>query len=477
MDGSRALVDIPHQNWLNNKNLDFIGEINYTTGELLQELKCKYKGQYLSIVKGREKIYCNMRGSLATFYNCGLHNFFDYTYQNFLDTLPKLKSELDIIPEKTIFRNFEFAVLFESPVKSNKLWEFMKSHNNVKFSNIIIDGKMVGIQTEHQRYILKFYDKEFQFTGNHSNIIKYEIVIKKMIEVKEMGLKILSDFKNPNIWFLLSQKLLKHWNEILIVDENLDIKAMGNYEQKKFLMFKDANYWNNLNSIYKDYQYYKKLLQKYQTKAHIQDIINNLIVEKCIKNVTEKNKEIGYQLTKYLKPLSKHIQTKNLLSINRYDKGLIYTQNHSQEQEEKGGGEKAQKRTQKCKCRDCRKSLRNKKSNAFFCSNACRQKYHNHKKKLQVEKEKGILANMISRNTQTEIILGLKFYNDNSGNLEYFRYDEVWASRDVIKDLKEVFLFRKPTAKPQRLTHARARGLVRFLSGKNNERCFERLKC
>ena len=50
MDGSRALVDIPHQNWLNNKNLDFIGEINYTTGELLQELKCKYKGQYLAIV-------------------------------------------------------------------------------------------------------------------------------------------------------------------------------------------------------------------------------------------------------------------------------------------------------------------------------------------------------------------------------------------------------------------------------------------
>ena len=468
MDGSRALVDIPHQNWLNNKNLDFIGEINYTTGELLQELKCKYKGQYLSIVKGREKIYCNMRGSLATFYNCGLHNFFDYTYQKFLDTLPKLKSELDIIPEKTIFRNFEFAVLFESPVKSNKLWEFMKSHNNVKFSNIIIDGKMVGIQFEHQRYILKFYDKEFQFTGKHSNIIKYEIVIKKMIEVKEMGLKILSDFKNPNIWFLLSQKLLKHWNEILIVDENLDFKTMGNYEQKKFLMFKDANYWNNLNSIYKDYQYYKKLLQKYQTKAHIQDIINNLIVEKCIKNVTEKNKEIGYLLTKFLKPLSKHIQAENLLLINRYDKGLNNNLKHSQEQAQKGGGEKAQKISLKCKCRDCRKSLRNKKSNALFCSNACRQKFHNHKKKAQIKNERAILESVVNKKANLNILLGLKYYNEKSGNYDYLKGDEVMITNEVIKSLKEVLLIRKPSEKPQRLTHARARGLVRYLSDINS---------
>ena len=85
MDGCKLNVNTPYQNWLNNKNLDFIGGVNYSTGELLQDfLWSKYKGQILSINKGKNSIHCNMRGSLATFYNEGKHNFFDYSSTFFL---------------------------------------------------------------------------------------------------------------------------------------------------------------------------------------------------------------------------------------------------------------------------------------------------------------------------------------------------------------------------------------------------------
>jgi len=470
MDGCKLYVNTPYQNWLNNKNLDFLGEVNYTTGELLQDfLKCKYKGQFLSINKGKNGIHCNMRGSLATFYNGGKHNFFDYSYDKFLETLPILENELGIIPSNTFFRNFEFAVIFQSPVKSNVLWDYMKYHKYGKLSNIVKNGKVVGVQIVHQRFILKFYDKELQYTGKHSNIIKYEIVIKKMIEVEEVGLKTLEDLKNPFIWFCLSKKLIEKWNEIIVVDENIDYKAMGNYEQKKFLNFKDANYWNNLKSTTDDRLYLENLNSKYQKETNIKDIINNLIVEKCIENVTVINKEITSQLTEFFKPTLKHIQIKKSQSINHYDKGLNNTQKHSQEQEQKRVGEKAHKKIAKCKCRDCRKSLRNKKRNALFCSNACKQKYHNHKKKAQIESERAILASVVNKKENINLLLGLKYYNEKSGNLDYLKSDEVMISNDVIKNLKEVILVRKPSAKLQRLTNARARGLVRYLSGRNRE--------
>ncbi|WP_374360086.1 hypothetical protein [Cloacibacterium sp.] len=359
--------------------------------------------------------------------------------------------------------------MFESPVKSNVLWEYMKFHKYGKFSNIVKSGKMVGIQIEHQRYILKFYDKALQFTGKHSNIIKYEIVIKKMIEVEEMGLKTLEDLKNPFIWFCFSKKLIEKWNEIIIVDENINYKAMRNYEQKKFLDYKNANFWNNLKLTTDDRLYLENLNSKYQKETNIKDIINNLIVKKCIENVTEINKEITSQLTEFLKPFSKHLQSENLPSINSYDKGLINTQTHSREQGKKIGDENDVKKSAKCRCRDCRKSLRNKKSNALFCSNACRQKYHNHKKKMQVEKERMILATLINKNQKPKILLGLKYYDEKSGNLKYLKGEEVLFSNEVISRLKEVLLVRTPKAKPQLLTHARARGLVRFLSNRNSE--------
>ena len=469
MDGCKLNVNTPYQNWLNNKNLDFIGGVNYSTGELLQDfLWSKYKGQILLINKGKNSIHCNMRGSLATFYNEGKHNFFDYSYDKYLDTLPILESELGIIPSITFFRNIEFGVMFESPVKSNVLWDYMKYHKYGKFSNIVKSGKMVGVQIEHQRFILKFYDKGLQFTGKHSNIIKYEIVIKKMVEVEGMGLKTLEDLKNPFIWFCLSKKLIEKWNEIIIVDENIDYKAMRNYEQKKFLDFKNANFWNNLKLTTDDRKYLEKLNSKYQNETNIKDVINNLIVEKCIKNVTEKNKEITSQLTEFFKPTFKHKQIKKSHSINHYDKGLNITLKHSQEQEIKGGGEKAQKKITKCKCRDCRKSLRNKKSNALFCSNACRQKFHNHKKKAQIKNERAILESVVNKKANLNILLGLKYYNEKSGNYDYLKGDEVMITNEVIKSLKEVLLIRKPSEKPQRLTHARARGLVRYLSDINS---------
>ena len=135
----------------------------------------------------------------------------------------------------------------------------------------------------------------------------------------------------------------------------------------------------------------------------------------------------------------------------------------------KGGGEIAHKKTAKCKCRDCRKSLRNKKSNALYCSNACRQKFHNHKKKAQIKNERAILESVVNKKTNLNLLLGLKYYNEKSGNFDYLKGDEVMIANEVIKSLKEVLLIRKPSEKPQRLTHARARGLVRYLSGRNRE--------
>lgn len=456
--------------WLNNTKLDFFGTYSITTGEIKEEKYCAlYKGLYFSIVNGKEGVYYNLRGSLPKFYNNGENNFIEYNYKDFLKSLIVLEDELKISPREVIFKNIEFPVTICAPVKSIKLIESLKYHKGANFEKIFIKNKYAGIKVIHQQYHLKIYDKGLQMHDKISNIIKIELVVKKMIFVKHLGLKTLEDLKNINVWVGLYILLIKAWNDFIFIDRNIDYNKMRNLEQKKFLEFENKSFWNSEEGNYLALNYYENLLLKYQKKPNVKSVINNLIVEKCIENVTEKDAKIIGQLTEFIKPIYKRFDSNNLLPINLYDKGLIDKQKHSQLQVKKGGGEIAHKKTAKCKCRDCRKSLRNKKSNALYCSNACRQKFHNHKKKAQIKNERAILESVVNKKTNLNLLLGLKYYNEKSGNFDYLKGDEVMIANEVIKSLKEVLLIRKPSEKPQRLTHARARGLVRYLSGRNRE--------
>jgi hypothetical protein len=148
----------------------------------------------------------------------------------------------------------------------------------------------------------------------------------------------------------------------------------------------DNSYWLSLNAKQqsKAKEFLQKMKQMYCKASCTKEIITQLLFKKCQKLITV-NAEKGEELTifsdlKNIIKIDENLQRqKNIdeVCFNHLNKGLNNTSNHSQEKEEIT----PVKKIRRCRRRECRKSLQNKKSTAIFCSDACRQKNYQQQKK------------------------------------------------------------------------------------------------
>lgn len=383
MDGISISCGTQPSDWLSDCNLGFTGRFDMSTGEVLdRESKTEYKGLFLSVVKGEKSTHCNLRGSLPKFFRDGLNNSYDYTREMFLKTLPKLESELKINAEQSKVNTIEITADIICPLGMQDFISSVKSYKGVGFTHYLDKGKQKSIVFEFQQYHFKMYFKE-----PISKLLRLEIAVKKMIWIKDTGIRNLSDLKSSIVWELLLKKLMLAWNELVFIDKNnFDYRLMKNHEQKKYLLIRDNSYWLNLNSKQqsKIKEFIRNINQKYCKGICTKEIITQLLFETCQKLITV-NSEKGEELTifsdlKNIIKIDENIQRqKNTdeVCFNHLNKGLKEESNCSQEKEEVIPVRKIRR----CKRRECRKSLQNKKSTAIFCSDACRQKYYQQQKK------------------------------------------------------------------------------------------------
>jgi hypothetical protein len=388
MDGISLLCGANPTNWLYACNLGFKSAFDVSTGEIFEHIiKTKYKGLYLSVIKGGKSTYCNLRGSLPKFFTEGNTNSYDYTRKMFLATLTKLEDELKINVEQSLVKTIEITADIICPLNMQDFISAVKSYKGTSFSHYLDNGKQTGVVFELQQYHFKMYFKE-----PASKLLRLEIAVKRMIWVKDTGIQNLSDLKSPIVWELLLKKLMFAWNEVVFIDKNnFDHGIMKDYEQKKYLIYQDSSRWLMLNPKQqsKAKEFIHRINQKYCKAPCTKEIITQLLFEKCQKLITVNSKK-GEELT-FFSDLKNFIKTdensqlqkkEEEVCFNHLNKGLKNACNRSQEKEEVT----FIKKQRRCKRRECRKSLKNKRVTAIYCSDACKYKYYQKKRKtMQIE--------------------------------------------------------------------------------------------
>ena len=98
--------------WERNPLLKFGSKIDTITGEILAKNKVAfYRGLSFHIVPSTisDANLLFVRGSLATFYNNGTNNAFDFDFKMLCEVIKELQTAFNINPDKAIIQAFEFG--------------------------------------------------------------------------------------------------------------------------------------------------------------------------------------------------------------------------------------------------------------------------------------------------------------------------------------------------------------------------------
>lgn len=258
--GKYDLLGIAPGNLEQNTLLDFHYKVNSNTGEL-----GKYKNAYF---KGLEfKIYepttanpvqrITIEGSLHKYWNNGAHNFNDFGINEIDEVVKDLNNKFGITPKNCILRQLEIGVNIDAPLRTKTVLKQCLLHKTNRLKWIFTKDEGNYIQAQHQRQILKIYDKRTHYEKKGFNIskeiLRIEVKYRKMIELNAKGIFTLQDLLTYGLENFIPV-LLKKWQEVIFYD----FKAIKGtqYEQT----YSNPNYWDNLT--YEGLKYHRANLNK-----------------------------------------------------------------------------------------------------------------------------------------------------------------------------------------------------------------------
>lgn len=502
IDGVKLLCNLSPTDWTNNKDLSFHSWINASTGEIFRNNRhSNIYGLHLSIKEGETDTYCNVRGSLPKYYTKGKTNAIDYTFSDFLHTCKELEQSLKIYPKYATMQNVEFGANLILPFYCSIVFESVKSYKKYAYSPYTKNGKILGIVFKLQQYSIKIYDKGLQETGKKSQMMRFEIAVNKMVWINrrkkeknrlQLNIRTLADMQSKEVWAELTKELIIIWDSVIFVDNYLNYKEMTNHEQKKYLHYRDIHYWTNLNN--KQYclakQHLNKLQSLYSVGENKQQIILDLITDKCLTLLTTEKNENGNELTEIniSKKKSKNIENEQHLKkqkrkgFNYLDNGLnmvdiphaFLLENKTKAVSQKIISDTNTKTPKKSNCINCKKNLTEKKSNTKFCSVKCKNQYNErertkaNKKKREDEKEQ--LKKVTEELSKTDLKLLIIYKADGMQYADYLQQTEINSSLHWIKQIQKVVLINNnKNAQPVEFTTLRARALVREISKINSK--------
>jgi len=262
------LIGVNKEQLLDHPNLDFKKVVSLTTGELDNKTIAEYHFCKITVYDSGSIFFS---GSIHKMWN-SLNNIkapnhlYVKNYSGFngnrysLDdlylTISHLQSLIDCRSNQMMFHNIEFGIncsLDFSPtlyVKGllfhhNKLFEFRHNRSYA--------------QVAHQRYIIKIYNKSLQYRMK-KNVLRFEVKIAKMLELKYMGIKSFSDINRESLNKVF-EMLLKRFDEVIHYDGTINKNNLSKKETNCLLNYQIPNYWiDELKPNHRDR--HKKRLKK-----------------------------------------------------------------------------------------------------------------------------------------------------------------------------------------------------------------------
>lgn len=218
-------------------------------------LQAFYKGLEFRIY---ETGYITIEGSLHKYWNNGAHNFNDFGINEIDEVVKELNNKFGITPTNCVLRQLEIGVNINTPIKTKTLLKQCLLHKTDLLKWIYTKDEGNYIQAQHQRQILKIYDKRTHYEKKgfiiSKEILRIEVKYRKMIDLNIKGIYTLQDLLNYGLK-KFTPVLLKKWQEVIFYDHKA-LKST-NYSQT----YSNPNYWDKLT--YEGLKYHRTKLNKY----------------------------------------------------------------------------------------------------------------------------------------------------------------------------------------------------------------------
>jgi hypothetical protein len=319
IDGFKILnLPVSINELLKNNLLDFPLSNLTEQGEITNKNQSSnYQGLIFTINKTHNSR--KLRGSFHKYFNDGIHNYNDFTFENIVTTVIDLCKKININPYRAVLNNLEFGVNVIVPFDIKDFLKSIISYNGTPFQLFNIEGAM-GIECLKNDFIIKFYNKSLQY-DQHENILRFEIKVKSMKFFKDKKIKLhtLSDLLTIDIYPQLASILKSYFNDIHIYDNSIDLSRLSTDEQIILSNGCNHSYWERINPKSKDYPFgnkdhgyksarkkynrgrgkYKSTYEKYSTSTIRNDFA--LLIENKCKELILSEYETGDKLPDFLK--------------------------------------------------------------------------------------------------------------------------------------------------------------------------------
>lgn len=373
----------PHD-WECNELLKFASSVDTTTGEILAKNRIAfYRGLSFHLIPSTvsDNTHCIIKGSLATYYNKGVNNAFDYDFTMLCNTIKELENLFNIDLNRAEIQAFEFGANI-SPTQSTKLIiNGLRAYQSDNFTGLKMDNVFNGKQIHRQEYIFKIYDKGLQTKSPDTNLLRIEYAIKSVKILRKYCIVVVLDLLDTDKLNALKPVLLNVWANVIFYDKGIKWRYMSHSQKEKMLYYLDATNWGKFSTMQRNRakKHFRELHGLYCTSTTQTDVLelleqklNKLTAVQCYdlrnflgNNESQKNKVEMLRFTHLDKHVNRNIKpienSKELTNKKKVENGL---KNHSR------------------KCCSCEVDISHKKANTKYCSKHCNNSIQAKKRKM-----------------------------------------------------------------------------------------------
>lgn len=307
------------------------------TGEV-KEYTAQYRGVSFRITANK---YMDISGSLHKYWNemnqRGSQNYNDFRYPDLVEAVRSLTETFDLRPDYCLIQNIEFGVNITPPIPVNEILKAAINHRLKPFTTEYGATKRFR-ECEHQRYIIKLYNKGLQF-DQPGQILRFELKVLKMIELEKYGIGSVADILDIEKLDRLGRELTDNFREILFFGIDIQLDQLSNRDRITLSEGRAPQYWEELKK--RDKNIYGKRRERFielvkrHTTFDISENISDLIMKKWI-DLSRSEQKTLHQLTGVQKKKTLHQLTGGSTLINPSGKGLLNVNFEKQATDEKG---------------------------------------------------------------------------------------------------------------------------------------------
>lgn len=289
------LEDINLERLLFSSGLDFNCGISKTTGEIKETVliaehhfckitirNAKSENPYILFTGSIHKMWNNLNGIKAPNYDINKpykgYNGNQFTLNNIITIRTHLETLFDCKPSQMIFQNIELGINNVIGFNPHSYIKGLLYHKNILFEFSHLGN---NAQTQHNHFIFKIYNKSYQYKMTE-NVLRVELKITKMIEIKDLLIKSFSDINE--ITLLKAQTmLLNRFDEVMHYDYTINKNALTKRDKELLKNYSNPRYWiEDLKPNHRDRHKKKLKAITLNYSRNLQQQIRDEIIKKCV---------------------------------------------------------------------------------------------------------------------------------------------------------------------------------------------------